>query len=38
MTHAAMDAFEANAAPPVPVRDCLAAVRLQDRIYTAAGG
>jgi predicted dehydrogenase len=38
MTHAAMDAFEADIAPPVPVGACVAAVRLQDRIYTAAGG
>jgi len=37
MTHAALDAFEANAAPPVPIEACVAAVRLQDRIYAAAG-
>ena len=38
MTRAALDAFEADAAPPVPVGACVAAVRLQDRIYAAAGG
>lgn len=38
MTHAAIDAFEADAEPPVPVGACVAAVRLQDQIYAAAGG
>ncbi len=38
MTHAAIEAFESDASPPVPVGACVAAVRMQDRIYTAAGG
>lgn len=36
MTHAALEAFETGADPPVPVRACVAAVDLQDRIYASA--
>ena len=36
MAGAALDAFEAGAAPPATVDDCVRAVDLQDRIYAAA--
>ena len=36
MVNAALDAFEAGAAPPATVEDCVRAVELQDRIYAAA--
>jgi len=37
MVNAALDAFEAGAAPPSPVEDCVRAVELQDAIYAASG-
>jgi len=36
MVNAALDAFEAGAAPPATVDDCVFAVDLQDRIYATA--
>lgn len=36
MVHAALDAFEAGAAPPASVHDVLRAVELQDQLYAAA--